>query len=59
MYLMILEDDEIRTVRTLSEGDFAACDGGILSIIDLGPENPKEYYEGEWHDIKDGIEDYR
>jgi len=53
MYLIILEDSEIGKVSTLEDGDLEACEAGLIDIVDLSGEMPREYYAGEWHDIMD------
>jgi len=53
MYLIILEDSEIRRADTISDDDLAACDNGLIDIVDLGGEMPKDYYNGKWNDIAD------
>ena len=59
MYLMILEDSVARILSSVSDDDLNACDSGMINlIIDLDPDRPKEYHEGEWLDIEEGIEDY-
>ena len=52
MYLFIFEDDVIKKGVNCSDDDLRACDNGILSIVDLHSENPKEYFGGEWHNIE-------
>ena len=51
MFLIILEDSEIRLCNTVSNDDLAACDDGIIDIINLNTDKPMQYYNGDWHDI--------
>ena len=53
MYLIILEDSEIRRASTVTVGDLSACEDGLIDIIDLGSAMPKQYYNGEWNDISE------
>jgi hypothetical protein len=45
MYLFILEDGEVLKSVEFGDGDKAAADNGILEVIDLHDENPKQYRE--------------
>ena len=51
MYLYIFEDGEVKKATTISKEDKESCDMGILDIIDISGDEPKQYYEGEWHDL--------
>jgi len=51
MYLYIAEDGALNKSADFDETDQEMCDMGILDVIDLHGENPKQYFEGEWHDI--------
>lgn len=52
MYLFILEDGDILKSSEFGDDDKAAADAGILDVIALHTENPKQYFDGGWHDIK-------
>lgn len=52
MYLYIFEDGEVKKATSFSDDDRTSCDMGILDVIDLHAENPKQYIDGEWHDIE-------
>ena len=52
MYLYISEDGEIKKSVDFDDVDRDMCEMGILDVIDLHSENPKQYYEGGWHDIE-------
>ena len=53
MYLMIFEDYVKWKSREFSDEDRQAVDDGSLEIIDISdPDNPKEFYNGRWHGIK-------
>ena len=59
MYLFIFEDLTIRKSLTFTEEDAASCDEGILDVIDLHAENPKQYYDGEWNDVENYPDEHR
>ncbi len=52
MYLYIFEDGQAAKSSLFLEEDRQNCDDGLIDVIDLHAENPRQYYEGEWHDIK-------
>jgi hypothetical protein len=52
MYLFIFEDGEVKKATTFCQEDMDSCDAGILDVIDLHVENPKQYYDGQWYEIK-------
>ena len=51
MYLYIFKDGEVKHARFKPcEDDLENVDNGFLDIIDItNPENPLDYYDGEWH----------
>ena len=51
MYLYILEDGEMLKSLRCDDDDKAMCENGLIDIIDLHAENPKQYFRGEWHSI--------
>lgn len=51
MYLYIFEDCTVKYSTTFEDDDRQACDDRMLDVIDLHTENPKQYYDGEWHNI--------
>lgn len=53
MYLMIFETGDVRKTNGYEDGDLAAADDGYLDIIDIRePSSPKQYHDGEWHDVE-------
>lgn len=53
MYLLQLEFDELHKAETISDSDKKAADEGILTIVDIStPQNPKEYIDGQWVELK-------
>ena len=52
MFLLILEDGSLRKTDKVSDDFLAACDDGILDVINLNTEQPLYYFEGEWHEIE-------
>lgn len=52
MYLYIFEDGEVKKATTVSDNDKNCVDAGILDIIEIGGDDPKQYLGGEWHDIE-------
>ena len=48
-YLFITEDGTCYQGDNLTDDDKAACDDGILTIIDV--ETAKEYFGGAWTDV--------
>ena len=51
MYLYIFEDGEVKKGTTFDDGDKESVDAGILDVIDIGSEQPKQYCGGGWHDL--------
>ena len=52
MYLLILEDGEVLKTETLHDEDKEASDHGIMDIIHVSGEHPRQYFQGEFHEIK-------
>ena len=53
MFIYVFEDGEVRKNKEFNEGDKDACDAGILDVIDISGDEPKQYYNSEWHDLLD------
>ena len=51
MYILILEDGEMFKTETLSDGDKEASDAGIMDIICVAGDHPRQYHDGEFHEI--------
>ena len=59
IFLYIMEDGYLTISSTFPEEDVAACDDGILDVIDLEGSmsdtasvgQPLQYRGGEWHQI--------
>ena len=51
MYLYIFEDGQVKKGTTFCDGDAESCDADILDVIDIGESDPKQYYDGEWHEL--------
>jgi hypothetical protein len=52
MYLYFFEDGEIKKGTTFSDDDAQSCDAGILDVIDIGDSDPRQYYDGKWHELE-------
>ena len=49
MYILILEDGTIHKQKEITEEEYGSVEDGWLSIIGISdPDNPKEFYQGEW-----------
>ena len=51
MYIYLFEDGEIRKGTIFNDSESEACDDGILDVIDISGDIPKQYLSGKWHDI--------
>lgn len=51
MYIYVFEDGEIKKGSSFEQGDMDSCDAGILDVIDISVDPPRQYYDGEWHDL--------
>lgn len=58
MYLLILEDGEVLKTHELLEEDKVSSDAGILEIICISGDHPRQYFDGKFHEIElaQGIE---
>lgn len=52
MYLYIFEDGSLKTTQSIGEGDLAACDDGLIDLIDISGPEPKQYMDGDWIKIE-------
>jgi hypothetical protein len=55
-FIIIDEEQEIRKSMSISETDKLNCDEGLFVIICIDPTDEnylKQYYQGEWHIIRD------
>lgn len=49
MYILILEDGTILKQKEIAKQEYDSVEDGYLSIIDISdPDDPKEFYQGEW-----------
>ena len=49
MYILILEDGTIHKQKEITKEEYGSVEDGWLSIIDISdPDDPKEFYQGEW-----------
>lgn len=54
MFIFIFEDNEVMKTDNVTQEDKDSADDGILEIIDISNnENPKTYFENEWHEIEE------
>ncbi len=51
MYILIMEDGEVGTIKELTENEIEACNDNYVNIID--PRTLKQYYRGDWYTLKD------
>jgi hypothetical protein len=52
MYLIITEEGIVAKTIEISDEDKQFVDDGYGDIIDISdPDNPTEYYKGEWHEV--------
>lgn len=52
MFLIILEDGEVRKTSEVTSQDKKICDWGYIEIIDItDPEAPTTYYQDKWHKV--------
>ena len=52
MYIIITEFQDIRYAENITDEELAACDDGILDVIDIVGDTPKRYSDGEWHELE-------
>lgn len=52
MFLFIFEDGLIKKATVICDGDKSCADDGIIDLIDISGDEPKQYYDGEWHDLE-------
>lgn len=53
MYIFIFEDGSVKAGDIIQDGDLMAAENGILDIIDIRkPDEPKQYFDGEWQDVE-------
>jgi len=52
MYVYIFEDGQIKTASTFDDDDMASCDMGVIDVIDISGEKPKQYHNNNWHDLE-------
>lgn len=53
MYILILEDGDVRKSETIDDGELMAAEDGYLDIIDLAlHDNPLRYFDGKWQEIE-------
>jgi len=50
-YIYIFEDGGIFLSSEFQDEDRKAVDDGILTVIDCGDSEPKEYYLNKWNDL--------
>ena len=53
MYILIFEDGSLKQASSVDEGDLYAADEGLLDIVDITKDMPRQYYGGEWHLLED------
>lgn len=52
MYMIVYEDLNVEYTDSMDDDLIEAADYGYLSIIDIDQDPPKEYYNGEWHELE-------
>jgi hypothetical protein len=52
MYLIILEDGEIRKTNEIEDDTYQNCDDGVCDLIDISGKEPLGYFQGEWVEIQ-------
>ena len=52
MFLLILEDGQIKKMNDASEADKQAADEGMCDIVDISRPDPLCYYNGKWNEIE-------
>lgn len=53
MYLVISEDGELSKVEVLTEDLTEQANSGLIYLVCMNSESPREYYRHEWHLIDD------
>ena len=52
MYITIDEFGDIRYTVKVPQEIFECADDGIYTVIDIAGDVPKDYFQGEWTDLK-------
>lgn len=52
MFLFIFEDGSVMKGNSFSAEDAQSCDFGVLDVIDIAGDEPKQFFDGGWHDLK-------
>jgi len=52
MFIVVFESGEIKKMDEYCQGDLDACDSGVLDLIDVGPEVPLVFFNGQWHEVE-------
>lgn len=52
MFLLITEDGEVYQAEQYHKDDPEMVDAGLLDLIDVSGDKPKQYGNGEWHEIE-------
>ena len=52
MYIMLHESGDMVRVRNLTPSDLQAADDGLVDLLKVEyADDPKRYFDGEWHSI--------